>query len=243
MKQKFSKILCLILSVMTILSILPMSVSAACSHSYTKVYTAENGEMHSYVSKCTKCGTVTEGWGYSGWLDHTFNSSGKCTACGFCKHSSTKKVYAYENGNMHSYNTYCYGCGQTLEGWGYSDWEDHSFSGNSCSKCGYTKTCSHSNTSTKYSNLSSSQHKYWTHCNSCGIDFNYVTTSHSWSYGSWSAVSDTQHERSKSCACGASSSETGSHSFSGNTCRSCGYVRIERLYGKRIKVANHHQIP
>jgi len=211
---------------MTILSILPMSVSAACSHSYTKVYTAENGEMHSYVSKCTKCGTVTEGWGYSGWLDHTFNSSGKCTVCGFCKHSSTKKVYAYENGNMHSYNTYCYGCGQTLEGWGYSDWEDHSFSGNSCSKCGYTKTCSHSNTSTKYSNLSSSQHKYWTHCNSCGIDFNYVTTSHSWSYGSWSAVSDTQHERSKSCACGASSSETGSHSFSGNTCRSCGYTKV-----------------
>ena len=211
---------------MTILSILPMSVSAACSHSYTKVYTAENGEMHSYVSKCTKCGTVTEGWGYSGWLDHTFNSNGKCTACGFCKHSSTKKVYAYENGNMHSYNTYCYGCGQTLEGWGYSDWEDHSFSGNSCSKCGYTKTCSHSNTSTKYSNLSSSQHKYWTHCNSCGIDFNYVTTSHSWSYGSWSAVSDTQHERSKSCACGASSSETGSHSFSGNTCRSCGYTKV-----------------
>ena len=226
MKQKFSKILCLILSVMTILSILPMSVSAACSHSYTKVYTAENGEMHSYVSKCTKCGTVTEGWGYSGWLDHTFNSNGKCTACGFCKHSNTKKVYAYENGNMHSYNSYCYGCGQTVEGWGYSDWEDHTFSGNSCTKCGYTKTCSHSNTSTKYSNLSSSQHKYWTHCNSCGIDFNYVTTSHSWSYGSWSATSDTQHERSKSCACGASSSETGSHSFSGNTCRSCGYTKV-----------------
>ena len=226
MKKKFSKIICLILSVMTILSILPLSVSAACSHSYTKVYTAENGEMHSYVSKCTKCGTVTEGWGYSGWLDHTFNSNGKCTACGFCKHSNTKKVYAYENGNMHSYNSYCYGCGQTIEGWGYSDWEDHSFSGNSCTKCGYTKSCSHSNTSTKYSNLNSSQHKYWTHCNSCGIDFNYVTTSHSWSTGSWSATSETQHQRSKSCACGASSSETGSHSFSGNSCRSCGYTKV-----------------
>lgn len=211
---------------MMLMSVLPLSVSAACSHSYTKVYTAENGEMHSYVSKCTKCGTITEGWGYSGWLDHAFNSNGKCTDCGFCKHSNTKKVYTYENGNMHSYNSYCYGCGQTVEGWGYSDWEDHSFSGNSCTKCGYTKTCSHSNTSTKYSNLSSSQHKYWTHCNSCGIDYNYVTTSHSWSTGSWSATSDTQHERSKSCVCGASSSETGSHSFSGNTCRSCGYTKV-----------------
>ena len=65
MKQKFSKILCLILSVITIMSILPLSVSAACSHSYTKVYTMENANMHSYKSKCTKCGTITEGYGYS----------------------------------------------------------------------------------------------------------------------------------------------------------------------------------
>ena len=211
---------------MMLMSVLPLSGSAACSHSYTKVYTMENANMHSYVSKCTKCGTVTEGWGYSGWLDHTFNSYGKCTACGYCKHSSTKTVYAYENGNMHSYYAKCNGCGQKLEGYGYSGWSNHSFSGNTCSQCGYTKTCSHSSTSTKYSNLSSSQHKYWTHCNSCGIDYNYVTTSHSWSYGSWSATSDTSHKRSKSCVCGASSSETGSHYFSGNSCTSCGYTKV-----------------
>jgi len=211
---------------MMLMSVLPLSVSAACSHSYTKVYTAENGEMHSYKSKCSKCGTITEGYGYSGWLDHTFNSYGKCTACGYCKHSSTKTVYAYENGNMHSYYTKCNGCGQKLEGYGYSGWLDHTFSGNTCSLCGYTKSCSHSSTSTKYSNLSSTQHKYWTHCNSCGIDYDYVTASHSWSNGSWSATSDSQHERSKSCVCGASSSETGSHSFSGNSCSSCGYTKV-----------------
>ena len=208
------------------MSILPLSVSAACSHSYTKVYTMENANMHSYKSKCTKCGTITEGYGYSGWLDHTFNSYGKCTACGYCKHSSTRTVYAYENGNMHSYYATCNGCGQKLEGYGYSGWSNHSFSGNTCSQCGYTKSCSHSSTSTKYSNLSSTQHKYWTHCNSCGIDYNYVTTSHSWSYGSWSATSDTSHKRSKSCTCGASSSETGSHYFSGNSCTSCGYTKV-----------------
>ena len=224
--KKFSKILCLILSVMMIMSILPLSVAAACSHSYTKVYTMENANMHSYVSKCTKCGTITEGYGYSGWLDHTFNSYGKCTACGYCKHSSTKTVYSYENGNMHSYYAKCNGCGQKLEGYGYSGWSNHSFSGNICSQCGYTKSCSHSSTSTKYSNLSSSQHKYWTHCNSCGIDYNYVTTSHSWSNGSWSSISDSQHKRSKSCVCGASSSETGSHNFSGNSCTSCGYTKV-----------------
>lgn len=211
---------------MMLMSVLPLSVSAACSHSYTKVYTMENANMHSYKSKCTKCGTITEGYGYSGWLDHTFNSYGKCTACGYCKHSSTRTVYAYENGNMHSYYATCNGCGQKLEGYGYSGWSNHSFSGNTCSQCGYTKSCSHSSTSTKYSNLSSTQHKYWTHCNSCGIDYNYVTTSHSWSYGSWSATSDTSHKRSKSCTCGASSSETGSHYFSGNSCTSCGYTKV-----------------
>ena len=228
MKQKFSKILCLILSVITIMSILPLSVSAACAHSYTRVYTCENENMHSYVSKCTKCGTITEGWGYSGWLDHTFNSANQCTACGYqkkCSHSSTKTIYAYENGNMHSYYAVCSSCGEKLEGWGYSGWSEHTFSGDRCTLCGYTKTCLHSNTSTKYSNLNSSQHKYWTHCNSCGIDYNYVTASHSWNYGSWSAISSTEHERTRSCVCGASETETSSHNFNGNTCSGCGYTK------------------
>ena len=152
MKQKFSKILCLILSVMMLMSVLPLSVSAACSHSYTKVYTCENENMHSYLSKCTLCGTETMGWGYSGWLDHTFNSFNMCTACGFqkiCTHSSTRTVYAYENDNMHSYYAICNGCSQKLEGYGYSGWSNHSFSGSTCIQCGYIKACSHSSTTTR----------------------------------------------------------------------------------------------
>lgn len=228
MKQKFSKILCLILSVMLIMSILPLSVSAACSHSYTKVYTCENENMHSYKSKCTKCGTITEGWGYSGWLDHTFNSANKCTACGYqkkCSHGSTKTIYSYENSNMHSYYAKCNSCGEKLEGWGYSGWSDHTYSGNTCSKCGYTKSCSHSNSKTTYTDYSGSQHKRASKCNSCGITFNTTTESHSWSYGDWTASSSTQHKRTKSCVCGRSSTESGSHSFSGNSCRTCGYTK------------------
>ncbi len=173
MKQKrksLSRLLCMFLSIMMLLSVLPLAVSAACSHSYTKVYSYENANMHSYKSKCTKCGEIKEGWGYSGWLDHNF-------------------------------------------------------SGNKCTDCGYSKACSHSSTSTQYSNLSSTQHKYWTHCNSCGIDYYFNTVSHSWSYGSWSATSSSSHQRSKSCVCGASSSETGSHSYSGNSCTKCGYTK------------------
>ncbi len=173
MKQKnkpLSRLLCMFLSVLMLISGLSLSVSAACSHNYTKVYSYENGNMHSYKSKCTKCGEIKEGWGYSGWLDHNF-------------------------------------------------------SGNKCTDCGYSKACSHSSTSRQYSNLSSTQHKYWTHCNSCGIDYYFNTVSHSWTYGSWSATSSSSHKRSKSCVCGASSNETGSHSYSGNSCTKCGYTK------------------
>ncbi len=227
MTKRFSKILCAFLAVLMVMSILPVSVFAACSHSYTKVYTMENANMHSYKSKCTKCGTITEGWGYSGWLDHTFNSNGKCTACGYCKHSNTKTVYSYENANMHSYYATCNGCGSKLDGYGYAGWSNHSFSGNTCSQCGYTKSCSHSNSTTTYTDYSTSQHKVASKCRSCGISFNTTTSSHSWSYGSWSSISSSKHERSKSCVCGRSTTESASHSFSGNICNGCGYRKEE----------------
>ena len=51
MKKNLSKLLCAFLSVLMVMSILPVSVFAACSHSYTKVYTCENENMHSYKSK------------------------------------------------------------------------------------------------------------------------------------------------------------------------------------------------
>lgn len=223
MTKRFSKILCAFLAILMVMSILPVSVFAACSHSYTKVYTMENANMHSYKSKCTKCGTITEGWGYSGWLDHTFNSNGKCTACGYCKHSNTKTVYSYENANMHSYYATCNGCGSKLDGYGYAGWSNHSFSGNTCSQCGYTKSCSHSDSRTVYTDYSTSQHKVASKCRDCGISYNTTTESHSWDYGDWESISSSKHERTKSCDCGRSSTETKSHSFSGNICSGCGY--------------------
>jgi len=223
MTKRFSKILSAFLAVLMVMSILPVSVFAACSHSYTKVYTMENANMHSYKSKCTKCGTVTEGWGYSGWLDHTFNSNGKCTACGYCKHSNTKTVYSYENANMHSYYATCNGCGSKLDGYGYAGWSNHSFNGNTCSQCKYTKSCSHSDSRTVYTDYSTSQHKVASKCRDCGITYNTTTESHSWDYGDWESISSSKHERTKSCVCGRSTTESASHSFSGNICSGCGY--------------------
>ena len=226
--KKFTKILSLLLAVITLFGLMPVTASAACSHSWTKIYVIENSNMHSYKSKCSLCGEVKEGWGYAGWENHSHDSSGVCV-CGHkkqtCSHSSTTKVCKYENSNQHSYDSKCNSCGQTLSGWGYSGWESHSFSGNTCSSCGYTKSCSHSDNTRKYENSSSTQHKTWQHCNDCGINYNTTTASHSWDYGSWTSISDSQHKRTLSCVCGASKTETASHSFSGNTCTGCGYKK------------------
>lgn len=230
MGKRISKLLCMLLSITTFILVLPLSVSAACAHTYTRVYTEENEEMHSYLSKCTKCGTETMGWGYSDWLNHEYDSSGICIYCGYqyvCTHADTTRTYQYENDDMHSYYALCNSCGEKVMGWGYSDWEDHTYSGNSCTQCGFIRSCSHSSTSIEYSNVSDVEHSYWTHCNSCGIDYYYETTSHVWNYGDWIAVSDISHERMGACVCGADCSENDSHSFSENTCSTCGYTETD----------------
>ena len=171
MKKKHNKLLCLLLAVITVISLIPTSVMAAtCTHSYTKKYSYENANMHSYVSVCSKCGTETTGYGYSGWEDHTFSTAGKC------------------------------------------------------SKCGYSKVCSHTNTTKKYNNLSSTQHEYYTHCNGCGIDYYFTTENHSYSYGSWAKYSTTQHKRTGTCACGATKTEYQNHTMSNGKCTVCGYT-------------------
>ena len=156
--------------VMTVFSVLPLSAWAACSHNYVHIYTMENGDMHSYVSQCTACGLITEGWGYAGW-------------------------------------------------------ENHEFSNSVCTKCKYSKTCAHSSTTTKYTSVSDTQHKIVTHCNSCGVDNNKGTESHSWTNDSCSVESDTKHKRVKVCVCGEKTAESEAHTFVGQTCSGCGYTK------------------
>ena len=108
--RKFSRLLSLFLVIVMVTAILPMPAHAACSHNWGKTYVVENENMHSYKSKCTKCGEVKEGWGYSGWENHSY-SNGICV-CGHkekkaCTHSSTTKVCKYENSNQHSYDSKC----------------------------------------------------------------------------------------------------------------------------------------
>lgn len=226
MTLKFRRFICAFMAVLMLIAALPSSVSAAsCSHVYKKTYTVQNERQHSYISSCTKCGYSPVAAGYCGWEDHTFGSSGKCTLCGYCRHSKTEKTCSFENASQHSFSSVCKVCGAKLTGAGYCGWENHTFSGDRCTGCGYTKVCAHPSTKTGYSSLSSAQHKKSTVCRDCGISYNSVTEAHSWTYGTWSEISSSQHRRTVKCVCGESRTETADHTFSGNTCTGCGYTK------------------
>ena len=133
-------------------------------------------------------------------------------ACGITGCSCTSCSYTYTNykpsnsnpSSTHTYNIKCTVCG-------VSDWigftDSHSFSGNRCTLCGYTKSCSHSSTSTSWSGCN-----YTEKCTSCGAVVS-SGTSHSYSYGSWSYYSTSQHKRTGTCSkCGTTTTGYGNHS-------------------------------
>ena len=90
------------------------------------------------------------------WERHSFNSNGKCTTCGYqkssssCSHSRTKEVVTdkkYEiiegNDRQHSvvthYNKVCTQCNKTISDDKKTQVAAHTFSGNTCTVCGYSK--------------------------------------------------------------------------------------------------------
>jgi len=133
-------------------------------------------------------------------------SSGPGCALGACTCTScTEVLYGYYpiTSGYHGFYVRCSGnCGVSdfLSG-------PHSFSNNKCIYCGYTKNCSHSSTTTDWTGCI-----YTVVCTSCGAVLT-SGTSHSYSYGSWSYYSATEHKRTGTCTdCGATTTSYGSHS-------------------------------
>lgn len=140
-------------------------------------------------------------------------------AIGSCSCSSCSSTYTYRqlNDTHHEKYVSCTNCSASF--W-LAD-NKHSFSGNTCTICGYTKSsggdsggggttvCTHPSTTTSWSGCT------WTdYCRSCGA---YVRsgTSHSYSYGSWSYYSSTQHKRTATCtSCHTTTTSYGNHSTS-----------------------------
>ena len=115
--------------------------------------------------------------------------------------------YSYYSSSKHQIDVVCDGCGASF----LIGREEHSYSGGVCTDCGATTAplpppCSHSSTYTSWSGCE------WTdYCSSCGEEVS-SGTSHSYSYGSWSYYSTSQHRRTGRCSCGDTNYSYGSHS-------------------------------
>ena len=143
-----------------------------------------------------------------------------CTCTGSCSYGTSN--YQSANSSQHTYNIYCRGCGV---GGGLVLTEAHSFSGNRCTKCGYTKStgggggeepeepdvpdfCYHRDTSTRWDGC------YWyEYCNDCGSLVDMGESHGMTAYDDWEYYNRTQHRRYAYCRdCGEGEYEYDRHS-------------------------------
>ncbi len=131
----------------------------------------------------------------------------RCTCTGYCTWEGRNPRTAENPDRYHIVTVYCGGCGRTD---GVIVTESHSFRGNTCTECGYTKACSHPSTRTEYY-TSCDWERY---CTSCGEVLSYGATHGPYTYGSWKYYNTTSHRRTYTCSYGDSGtySETERHS-------------------------------
>ncbi len=114
--------------------------------------------------------------------------------------------YEPEDETYHSAGVRCNVCHKSSIN---SFWLSHTFSGDVCTLCGYSKACAHPSTSRSYTTGCDWEER----CNSCGKVVSSGTTHGPYSYSSWSYYSSSQHRRTKSCDYGDwSGYEYASHS-------------------------------
>ena len=151
-----------------------------------------------------------------------------------CYHTRT-----YNEWSGCTYYTYCYYCDEFLDSgvehgtYTYGDWNYYSSSQHrrlyACSDCGEGdyQYASHSTTK-KYANYSDTQHSVTSYCASCSSNIGSTTyATHTYTYGSWSSYSSSQHRRTKGCTlCDLSAYDYGNHadSNSDGKCDTCSYA-------------------
>lgn len=139
----------------------------------------------------------------SAFADKTDCGISACTCTGPCTYGTTN--YRAENEKQHTYSVYCTVCGI---GGGIVIPEAHTFSGNTCTKCGYTKACSHTSTTTSWNGC-----RWYRYCRNCGVLVSSGVSHGTTRYEDWEYYSRTQHRRYAYCAdCGEGEYEYGRHS-------------------------------
>ncbi|MBE7041986.1 MAG: hypothetical protein E7399_00625 [Ruminococcaceae bacterium] len=189
--------------------------------------------VHYYERICEDCDETIQSNVKGNIEKEKHNFSGdKCKACGYkktCSHSDYEDYYDYtkyeqisNDNNYHNavsyYERVCEDCDKTIKSDVKGDIkkEAHSFSGDKCKSCGYVKkeaVCQHPNyddyySTTKYEQISGDNNYhnavnyYDRECDDCGKTIK----------------TDVKGEIKKEA-----------HSFSGDKCKSCGYVKKETV--------------
>ena len=138
----------------------------------------------------------------------------------YCSSCTWSYAYSQRDEDYHWEYAKCNNCSATE--YAYGSKRAHSFSGNTCTVCGYTKssgsggssgggsssTCYHSRTYLEWYGCD-----WYEYCYYCDEFLDYGTSHGTYTYGSWSYYSSTQHRRYYSCSdCGEGSYEYKSHS-------------------------------
>lgn len=128
-------------------------------------------------------------------------------AIGTCKCADCTSYTGYKplDEDYHDKFAYCTNCSASF----WLSYGAHSFSGNRCTLCGYTKqTCSHTSTATRWSGCN------WTeYCRSCGKTLDSGITHGTYVYGSWEYADASRHRRHYACSdCGEGAYSYESHS-------------------------------
>ena len=143
----------------------------------------------------------------------TYRCMGDC----YCTNCTWSYGYSQRDEDYHWEYAQCDNC--SANEYAYGSKRAHTFSGNTCTVCGYTKssgggssggttTCYHSRTYLEWSGCD-----WYEYCYYCDEFLDYGTTHGTYTYGTWKYYSTSQHRRTYACSdCGEGSYEYKSHS-------------------------------
>ncbi len=233
MKNIAKHLLCMVLML-----VLPVSVQAArgycmvCegSYSYTEEYTEWTDEEHNIRHWCDNCGEDQ----YGGTLaeeheiEHYSSRYDECTKCGYridCEHVCDHDI-TYTEWDDCDWYEYCVECDELVDegtehgDYEYDDWEYYSASRHRryyyCENCGGDDGYDYGyhDEEIEYYEYDEDQHEVVEYCADCDSNISEDYEDHSFSYGSWSNYSGSQHRRSVYCSdCGYSDYEYAGHSL------------------------------
>jgi hypothetical protein len=152
----------ILLALMLLLALLPAHGLAGCLHScprenrygsWGQVSSYNETQHRSYrtvYEYCSACGGLMRTYKQYNYDDHSYNSNGRCTKCGYekpCEHkhstlTSDNRVTQPLNSTQHatsgSAQYYCNDCHKNYSVEAKENKENHDFSGGTCAACGYT---------------------------------------------------------------------------------------------------------